>query len=77
MDDKFAVKALTYRDAIALVASVDNEAFCANLLRFVSRAAQIDNFGAYYVSELGKVTPVLSLWFGKMSDYQFGTYTPN
>ncbi len=71
MGDKFAVKALSYRDAIALVASVDNEAFCANLLRFVSRAARIDNFGAYYVSELGKVTPVLSLWFGKMSDYQF------
>ena len=70
-DDRFVVKALSYRDVTALVASVDKEAFCTVLLRFVSQAARIDNFGAYYVSELGKVTPVLSLWSGKMSDYQF------
>ncbi len=71
MSDKVFEKTLKYRGATTLAASVDKETFSANLLRFVSEAARINNFGAFYVSDLGKVTPVLSVWSGMISDYRF------
>ena len=71
MDGKVFAKALAYRGATKLAASVDRKDFGAHLLRFISDAARIDNFGAFYASELGKVTPVLSVWSGKISSYRF------
>lgn len=65
------VKTTPHKGAAALAASVGKDNFRECLIKFVSSAARIDNFGAFYLSELGKVTPVLSVWGGSMSEYRF------
>lgn len=60
------------RDAIAdLVATVPTDRFGAALLAHIREAAEIANFGAFYVPDLNRPDPVLSLWSGRMSDYWF------
>jgi len=62
---------LTYTGAAKLAKAIDASAFGEALLAYVRQAAPIHNFGAFYVSEIGKVTPVLSVWSGSISDYRF------
>lgn len=60
------------RDAIAdLVATVPTDRFGAALLAHIREAAEIANFGAFYVPDLNRPDPVLSVWSGRMSDYWF------
>ncbi|WP_353474291.1 LuxR C-terminal-related transcriptional regulator [Salipiger sp. H15] len=55
----------------ALAALVPEPGFGAALLTYIRDAADIVNFGAFYVSDLKRPEPVLSIWSGEMSDYWF------
>lgn len=60
------------RDPVAaLVAALPTEGFGAALLAHIRTAAEIANFGAFLVPDLGDPQPVLSVWSGRMSDYWF------
>ena len=60
------------RDRTArLAALVPEPGFGAALLASIREAADIVNFGAFYVSDLKRPEPVLSIWSGEMSDYWF------
>ncbi|MGI3186485.1 helix-turn-helix transcriptional regulator [Nioella aestuarii] len=60
------------RDPVAaLVASVPLDGFGAALLAYIRTAAEIANFGAFFVPDLNRPQPVLSVWSGQMSDYWF------
>jgi DNA-binding CsgD family transcriptional regulator len=60
------------RDAAArLAAAVPGPDFGQHLLAHIRTAASIANFGAFYVSDMARPDPVLSVWSGEMSDYWF------
>ncbi len=60
------------RDAVArLVATVPTDGFGAALLAHIRSATEIANFGAFYVPDLRRPEPVLTVWSGRMSDYWF------
>ena len=60
------------RDAAArLAASVPGPDFGQHLLAHIRAAASIANFGAFYISDMARPDPVLSVWSGEMSDYWF------
>lgn len=55
----------------ALISSVPNENFGKTVLEFIAQSARIENFGAFYFSDLARPKPVLSVWSGRISDYWF------
>lgn len=60
------------RDAMArFVASVPTPDFGAQVLDYIRLATPMANFGAFYISDMARPDPVLSVWSGKMSDYWF------
>ncbi len=71
MDDRLLSKTHVHKGATKLVASVTGDRFGRQLLEYISEAARIRNFGAFYVPDLRRVTPVLSVWSGRISDYWF------
>lgn len=60
------------RDEIAeLAAAVTQSGFAERLLAYVRNAADIANFGTFYVPDMNRPEPVLSIWAGEMSGYWF------
>lgn len=57
--------------AAAVVAKVATKDFGQTALQYLSTAARIDNFGAYYIPDLARPRLVLSIWSGRISDYWF------
>lgn len=55
----------------ALIAAVPREDFGKTVLDYISQSARIENFGAFYISDLARPKPVLSVWSGRISDYWF------
>jgi len=61
-----------HRDRVAtLAAAVPEASFGAALLDYIRDAAEIADFGVFYISDLNRPEPVLSVWSGRMSDYWF------
>jgi len=58
-------------DIAALTAAVPQSGFAQHLLAYVRRAADIANFGTFYVTDMNRPEPVLSIWAGEMSGYWF------
>lgn len=59
-------------DALArLIAVVSKEDFGQEALAFLSKAARIENFGAYHIADLATPVPSLSFWSGRISGYWF------
>ena len=58
-------------DIAALTAAVPQSGFAQHLLAYVRRAADIANFGTFYVADMSRPEPVLSIWAGEMSTYWF------
>jgi|GEM_PF-1374704 len=54
-----------------LIAVTPKEEFGDAALQFLSGVSRIENFGAYYISDLAHPSPVLSFWSGRISDYWF------
>ena len=54
-----------------LVASVAEDGFGQNVLKYVSLAAKFRSFGTFFIPNLRHPQPVLSYWSGKISDYWF------
>lgn len=71
MDDRIFAAPLPRDDLAALIAAVPDPGFPERLLAHVRAAARVANMGAFYVADLARPRPVLSLWAGRMSDYWF------
>ncbi len=71
MSDKIYRAEHTLEDLSALIASVPRKTFGKEVLDFISQSALIENFGAFYFSDLAHPKPVLSVWSGRISDYWF------
>ncbi|WP_353339471.1 helix-turn-helix transcriptional regulator [Pelagimonas sp. KU-00592-HH] len=71
MSDTFPSRPLPRDATAALAAAVPSPAFSAALMQYVREAAEIANIGAFYVSDLRRPEPVLSIWAGDMSSYWF------
>ncbi len=71
MNDTLPPTPLPRDDAAALAATVPDPGFSRHLLAYVRRAAEIANFGAFYVADIARAEPVLSVHSGEMSDYWF------
>lgn len=60
------------RDGAArLAAAVPGPDFGHHLLAHIRSAASFANFGAFYIADMARPDPVLSVWSGEMSDYWF------
>lgn len=71
MSDTFPPRPLQRGGLAALIASVPNPDFTEQLLAYVRQAADIANFGTFYVADMARPEPVLSIWAGEMSGYWF------
>jgi DNA-binding CsgD family transcriptional regulator len=71
MNDKFPPRPLPRDDVAALTAAVVTPGFAQHLLRYLRAAAEIANFGAFYVADMSRPAPVLTIWAGEMSGYWF------
>ena len=71
MDDKLHMTNAALEGQALLVSEVAGARFGISVLRFVSQAAKIENFGAFYFADLLHPKPVLSVSAGRMSDYIF------
>ncbi|MEY8842963.1 hypothetical protein AB9K41_28355, partial [Cribrihabitans sp. XS_ASV171] len=71
MSDILAPAPLPRDGAAALAAAVPGPGFARDLLAYVRKAAEIANFGAFYVADIARAEPVLSVHSGEMSDYWF------
>lgn len=71
MSDKFPPRPLPRDEIAALAAAVPLPGFADRLLAYVRRAADIANFGTFYVADMSRPEPVLSIWAGEMSTYWF------
>jgi len=54
-----------------LIAAVPKAGFGKAVLDYICLSGSIENFGAYYFSDLTRPKPVLSVWSGRISDYWF------
>lgn len=71
MNDVFPPRPLQ-RDALAgLAAAVSEPGFADQLMAHLREAAAVANMGAFYVADMARPAPVLSLWSGEMSGYWF------
>lgn len=71
MHDKFPPKPLARDDVAQLAASVAREDFAEHILAYIRKAADIANFGTFYVADMARPAPVLTIWAGEMSGYWF------
>lgn len=71
MDDRFPPRSLQRDPLATLIASVRLPGFPDILLDYVRDAAEMANFGAFYVADMTRPVPVLSIWGGDMSSYWF------
>lgn len=71
MSDVFKSRPLLRDSTANLVAAVGSPGFGEKLLQHVRMAAQIANFGAFFVPDMSRPNPVLSMWAGEMSRYWF------
>ena len=71
LDNKFTITKVDYSPPARLIASVMSDKFGQSVLDYVSTATRLRNFGAYYVPNIKKPKPVLTIWAGKISDYWF------
>ena len=71
MSDTFPPRPLPRDDIAALSASVARADFADHLLAHIRKAADIANFGTFYVADMARPDPVLSIWAGEMSGYWF------
>lgn len=71
MSDIFPPRPLARDGIAALAASVLRPDFAEQTLAYIRRAADIANFGTFYVADMGKPAPVLTIWAGEMSGYWF------
>lgn len=71
MSDIFPPTPLPRDEITELVATVTQCGFAERLLAYVCRAADIANFGTFYVADMNRPEPVLSIWAGEMSGYWF------
>ncbi len=71
MKEKIQLNEQTLDGLSALIASVPKEGFGKAVLDYISQSARIENFGAFYFSDLTRPKPVLSVWSGRISDYWF------
>lgn len=71
MSDTFSPRHLTRDPLASLISKVRTDAFPTSLVDFVSQSAEIANFGAFYVADMERPAPVLSIWGGEMSSYWF------
>lgn len=71
MSDVFPPRPLP-RDPLAkLLAAVPKPDFADQLMAYIRQAADIANFGTFYVADMARPKPVLSIWGGEMSGYWF------
>lgn len=54
-----------------MAAAVVRPDFAHRLLSYIRSAAEIANFGTFYVADMSRPAPVLSIWSGEMSGYWF------
>ncbi|MDA7965585.1 helix-turn-helix transcriptional regulator [Ruegeria sp.] len=71
MSDIFPPRPLPRDPVAALVATLRTPEFPDALMTYIRQAAEIANFGAFYVADMNKPVPVLSIWGGEMSSYWF------
>ncbi|MGR3620714.1 helix-turn-helix transcriptional regulator [Pseudophaeobacter sp.] len=71
MSDTFPPRPLARDDVAKLVAAVAGSDFAEQILAHIRQAAEIANFGTFYVADMGNPEPVLSIWAGEMSGYWF------
>ncbi|MEP2714904.1 LuxR C-terminal-related transcriptional regulator [Pseudophaeobacter sp.] len=71
MSDIFPPRPLPRDDVTELAAAVVRPDFASQLLAYIRRAAEIANFGTFYVADMSRPAPVLSIWAGEMSGYWF------
>ncbi len=71
MSDIFPPRPLPRGDVAALVAAVVQPDFALQVLAYIRGAAEIANFGTFYVADMSRPAPVLSIWAGEMSSYWF------
>ena len=64
-------KIMATNDVALLVTQTASDNFGKAVLHLLSSAARIENFGAYYITDLSRPNPVLSFWSGRISDYWF------
>ncbi|MFC3614469.1 LuxR C-terminal-related transcriptional regulator [Lutimaribacter marinistellae] len=71
MSDILPSEPLPRDNVAALVAALPHPGFARALLGYVRRAADIASFGAFYVADIARADPVLSVHSGEMSAYWF------
>lgn len=71
MSDIFPPRPLPRGDVAALAAAVVQPDFARQVLAYIRSAAEIANFGTFYVADMSRPAPVLSIWAGEMSSYWF------
>ncbi|CUH89905.1 ATP-dependent transcriptional regulator [Phaeobacter sp. CECT 5382] len=71
MSDIFPPRPLPRDDVAELAAAVVRPDFATQLLAYIRSAADIANFGTFYVADMSRPAPVLSIWAGEMSSYWF------
>lgn len=71
MSDTFPPRPLPRDDVAELAAAVARPDFASHLLNYIRSAADIANFGTFYVPDMTRPAPVLTIWAGEMSGYWF------
>ncbi|OIQ37226.1 MAG: helix-turn-helix transcriptional regulator [Roseobacter sp. MedPE-SW] len=71
MSDIFPPRPLPRDDVAELAAATVRPDFASHLLSYIRAAAEIANFGTFYVADMSRPAPVLSIWAGEMSGYWF------
>jgi len=54
-----------------LISKVTAKEFGEEVLRYLANAARIKGFGTFYIPDLTRPKPVLSIWSGRISDYWY------
>ncbi len=71
MNDKYSSETIMLDKVAHLVSDASKASFGKTILGHIAGAARISNFGAFYLADLAKPRPVLSVWSGRISDYWF------
>lgn len=71
MNDNYPPQPLQRSPEAALIAAVRTSSFTEVLMNYINEAADIANFGAFFVADMNHPAPVLSIWEGRMSSYWF------
>lgn len=71
MSDTFPPRPLPRDPVSELLAAVGNAGFGDLLMAHIRKAAPIANLGAFFVPDIRRPKPVLTVWAGEMSGYWF------